>query len=203
MIGKLRGVIDKIEEETLILDVNGVGYLVFASATTLRNLPPTGIASLHIETHVREDRIQLFGFLTESERYWFRTLNKINGCGVKTALAILSTMQPHEIGLAIEAQDKAPFARASGVGPKLAARLITELKGHVDISCAIDILPQTSAKSAIAKAPTNDAVAALVSLGYGKSEAFATISRISRENIEMATEELIRNGLRELGKATA
>ena len=129
MIGKLRGVVDGLDEEGLILDVNGVGYVVAASAQTLRALPPIGEpAELLIETHVREDAIRLYGFLTASERDWFRLLQSVQGVGAKVALGILGALKPDALSLAIARQDKAMMARAPGVGPKLAARLVLELK---------------------------------------------------------------------------
>ena len=129
MIGKLKGVVDSVEEEALILDVNGVGYLVSASPRTLRALPAVGQpAELLIETHVREDAIRLYGFLTAGERDWFRLLQSVQGVGAKVALGILGALSAEALSAAIARQDKAMMARAPGVGPKLAARLVLELK---------------------------------------------------------------------------
>ena len=129
MIGKLKGVVDSVEEETLILDVGGVGYLVSASARTLRALPPASEpAELLIETHVREDAIRLYGFLTAAERDWFRLLQNVQGVGAKVALGILGALSAEALSAAVARQDKAMMARAPGVGPKLAARLVLELK---------------------------------------------------------------------------
>ena len=129
MIGKLRGVVDSLDDESLILDVNGVGYLVAASAHTLRALPRVGeLAELMIETHVREDAIRLYGFVTASERDWFRLLQSVQGVGAKVALGVLGALKPDELSTAIGRQDKTMMARAPGVGPKLAARLVLELK---------------------------------------------------------------------------
>ena len=129
MIGKLKGIVDSVEEEGLILDVNGVGYLVSASARTLRALPASGApAELLIETHVREDAIRLYGFLTASERDWFRLLQNVQGVGAKVALGILGALSAEALSVAVARQDKAMMARAPGVGPKLAARLVLELK---------------------------------------------------------------------------
>ena len=129
MIGKLKGVVDSVEEEALILDVNGVGYLVSASARTLRALPGVGEqAELLIETHVREDAIRLYGFLTAGERDWFRLLQSVQGVGAKVALGILGALSAEALSTAVARQDKAMMARAPGVGPKLAARLVLELK---------------------------------------------------------------------------
>ena len=129
MIGKLKGVVDSVDEEALILDVNGVGYLVSASARTLRALPSAGEQTeLLIETHVREDAIRLYGFLTASERDWFRLLQSVQEVGAKVALGILGALSAEALSAAVARQDKAMMARAPGVGPKLAARLVLELK---------------------------------------------------------------------------
>ena len=129
MIGKLKGIVDSVEEEALILDVNGVGYLVSASARTLRALPAVGEPTeLLIETHVREDAIRLYGFLTAGERDWFRLLQSVQGVGAKVALGILGALSAEALSAAVARQDKAMMARAPGVGPKLAARLVLELK---------------------------------------------------------------------------
>jgi Holliday junction DNA helicase RuvA len=132
MIGKLRGVIDEVEQSHLILDVNGVGYIVFASAKTLLAMPPSGgQASLFTETHVREDHIHLYGFANREERAWFKLLTTVQGVGAKMALAILSMFSGYELARMIGAQDKQALTAASGVGPKLAERMITELKNKV------------------------------------------------------------------------
>ncbi len=129
MIGKLSGVVDSLDEEGLVLDVNGVGYLVAASARTLRVLPPVGApVALLIETQVREDAIRLYGFLTAGERDWFRLLQSVQGVGAKVALGILGALTADALSAAIARQDKAMMTRAPGVGPKLAARLVLELK---------------------------------------------------------------------------
>ena len=139
MIGKLKGVVDSIDEESLILDVNGVGYLVSASARTLRALPAVGdAAELLIETHVREDAIRLYGFLTATEREWFRVLQSVQGVGAKVALGILGALSADALSLAIAKQDKTTMARAPGVGPKLAARLVLELKDKAPALGAAD-----------------------------------------------------------------
>ena len=137
MIGKLRGVVDSVDAEALILDVNGVGYLVSASARTLRALPAAGEAvELLVETHVREDAIRLYGFLTAAERDWFRLLQNVQGVGAKVALGILGVLSADALSAAIARQDKAAMARAPGVGPKLAARLVLELKDKAPASTA-------------------------------------------------------------------
>src|SRR3954471_8536670 len=129
MIGKLRGIIDSYGEDFIILDVGGVGYQVHCSARTMQALPaPREPATLSIETHVREDQIRLFGFTSDIEREWFRLLQTVQGVGTKVALAILSTLRPADLASAIAMRDKAMVARTPGVGPKVAERVVTELK---------------------------------------------------------------------------
>src|SRR6267154_3676077 len=129
MIGKLKGIIDSYGEDFVILDVNGVGYLVHCSARTLQTLPAAGEpVTLAIETHVREDQIRLFGFLSDGEREWFRLLQTVQGVGTKVALSILGTLKPAELATAIAMRDKAMVARTPGVGSKVAERIVTELK---------------------------------------------------------------------------
>ncbi|MBQ2810599.1 MAG: Holliday junction branch migration protein RuvA, partial [Alphaproteobacteria bacterium] len=131
MIAKLRGLVDSIFEDSCIVDVGGVGYLVFASAKTLARLNTGSETSLLIETVVREDSISLFGFYDAWEKEWFGTLTKVQGVGAKVCLSILSVLTPSQLAQAVAAQDKNSFLRASGVGPKLAARLVTELKDKI------------------------------------------------------------------------
>jgi Holliday junction DNA helicase RuvA len=139
MIGKLKGMIESYAEDSVILDVNGVGYEVFCSGRTLQELPGVGQpATLSIETHVREDQIRLFGFLTEIEREWFRLLQTVQGVGVKVALAVLGTLKPAELASAIAMRDKAMVARTPGVGPKVAERIVTELKDKAPAYTNVD-----------------------------------------------------------------
>lgn len=203
MIGKLKGIIDSYGEDFIILDVNGVGYVVQCSVRTLQNLPRVGEpASLAIETQVREDAIRLFGFTSDSERDWFRLLQSVQGVGAKVALAILGILSTSELATAIGTQDKAMVGRASGVGPKLAARIVAELKdkapvfGHVDPAVA-QLAGEDGAKSA--PKPVQDAISALVNLGYGRPQAAAAIAASVRALGEDATTSaLIRQGLKEL-----
>ena len=204
MIGKLRGVVDSVDEEALILDVGGVGYLVSASARTLRALPAPGEpAELLIETHVREDAIRLYGFLTAAERDWFRLLQNVQGVGAKVALGILGTLSAEALSAAIARQDKATMARAPGVGPKLAARLVLELKDKAPPLAAADFAgPETAFDRApkLTK-PAEDAVLALVGLGYAQPQAAAAMARIAtRLGPEAETAALIRAGLKELAQ---
>src|SRR3954471_8701825 len=139
MIGKLRGIIDSYGEDYIIVDVSGVGYLVHCSARTLQALPAQGEAvTLAIETHVREDQIKLFGFTSDLEREWFRLLQTVQGVGTKVALAVLSTLKPGELATAIAMRDKAMVARTPGVGPKVAERIVSELKDKAPAYADVD-----------------------------------------------------------------
>lgn len=204
MIGKLRGTLDTIAEDFVILDVNGVGYVVHCAANTLQNLKPLGgSVTLAIETQVREDSIRLYGFLSDAERDWFRLLQTVQGVGAKVALAILGIFNISDLALAIAKQDKAAIARAPGVGPKLAARLMTELKDKVgNLETIVPAAYATDGTVRATDAPSvHDAIAALVNLGYGRAQAVNAIaaSRASLgENAEAAA--LIRQGLRELAR---
>ena len=203
MIGKLKGVVDQAGEEDLILDVNGVGYLVTASARTLRALPAAGeAAELLIETHVREDAIRLYGFLTAGEREWFRLLQSVQGVGAKVALAILGALSPEALSAAIARQDKAMMARAPGVGPKLAARLVLELKDKAPAFDAAEFVHERRVEGAAGlPRAAEDAILALVGLGYARPQAAAAIARLSARLGDGAeTAALVRGGLRELAQ---
>lgn len=203
MIAKLKGVVDAVDTDSAIVDVGGVGYLVSASARTLRNLVVGEPATVLVETIVREDAIALYGFLETAERDWFRILTTVQGVGARVALSILSTLSPDEIARAIAAQDRATLSRPAGVGPKLAARLATELK---DKAAAFGIAsPASSAPDAAASVPTGslneDAVSALVNLGYRRVEAFGAVARVSqRLGAEAKLDAVIRAGLQELAR---
>ena len=205
MIGKLKGLIESYGQDSVIVDVNGVGYEVHCSARTLQELPGIGQpATLSIETHVREDQIRLFGFVTEIEREWFRLLQTVQGVGAKVALAVLGTLKPSELASAIAMRDKAMVARTPGVGPKVAERIVTELKDKAPAYTNVDpaLVRLTGAlDDKRAPAPVTDAVSALVNLGYAQVQAAAAIAAASRsagEGAEATT--LIRLGLRELAK---
>jgi len=205
MIGKLKGIIDTYGEDSIIVDVGGVGYLVHCSARTLQALPAQGEAvTLAIETHVREDQIKLFGFVTDMEREWFRLLQTVQGVGTKVALAILGTLKPSDLASAIALRDKAAITRAPGVGPKVAERVVTELKDKAPAYASVDpaVMRLSGAlDESRAPRPITDAVSALVNLGYGQPQAAAAIAAASRSAGEGAeTKQLIRLGLRELGK---
>ena len=198
MIAMLAGVVDEVGTDRIVLDVNGVGYLVFCSSRTRARAPRRGEPlRLLVETHVREDHIHLYGFAEESERHWFRLLNTVQGVGARLALAVLGTLSPDALLTAVVAQDKAALARAEGVGPKLAQRIVSELKDKVGTIAlgAAHAMPEG------AEAATADAVSALVNLGYQRSEAYGAISAAARRlGPKAALDALIRAGLRELGR---
>lgn len=202
MIGKLKGVVDSYGEDFVILDVQGVGYVVHCSTRTLQKLPQAGeAAALAIETQVREDSIRLFGFSSDAERDWFRLLQSVQGVGAKVALAILSILSPGELAGAIAGQDKAMVARASGVGPKLAARIVAELKDKAPAFAALDPVVARLSGEDEARAPqaAQDAISALVNLGYGRPQAAAAVAASLKAIGEDAdTGALIRRGLKEL-----
>lgn len=205
MIGKLKGIIDSFGEDYVILDVQGVGYQVHCAARTLQALPSPGEAvTLSIETYVREDQIKLFGFRGDTEREWFRLLQTVQGVGAKVALAVLSTLPPTDLANAIALRDKAAVARTPGVGPKVAERIVSELKdkapGFADVDPAVVHLAGAIDERR-APRPVSDAISALVNLGYGHPQAAAAIASASRSAGDAAeTAQLIRLGLKELSK---
>ena len=205
MIGKLKGIIESYGEDSIVIDVNGVGYLVHCSARTLQELPSVGQpTALSIETYVREDQIKLFGFLTDVEREWFRLLQTVQGVGAKVALAVLGTLRPADLATAIAMRDKAMVARTPGVGPKVAERICTELKDKAPAYANLD--PSVVHLSGIveekrAPQPIADAVSALINLGYGQPQAASAVAVALRSAGETAdTASLIRLGLKELAK---
>jgi Holliday junction DNA helicase RuvA len=213
VIARLKGLVDEIGTDWLVLDVAGVGYLVFCSARTARAMPGLGEAVvLYIETHVREDHIHLYGFAEAREREAFRLLTTVQGVGAKVALAILGALSPDELVNAIVAQDKAPLTRADGVGPRLAARLLTELKDKIVTLGAplAGVAPVNGAAPVAAPAAAGaggtaddgiaaDAVSALVNLGYGRADAFGAVTRAAQAQAGRATlETLIPAALKEV-----
>jgi Holliday junction DNA helicase RuvA len=205
VIGKLKGLIDSYGEDYVILDVGGVGYQVHCAARTLQTLPSPGEAAvLAIETYVREDQIRLFGFRSDTEREWFRLLQTVQGVGAKVALAVLSTLPPAELANAIALRDKAAVARTPGVGPKVAERIVTELKDKTPAFATVDPAAANLAGAIderSAPQPVADAISALVNLGYGQPQAAAAIAQASRSAGEGAeTAALIRLGLKELSR---
>lgn len=216
MIAKLRGKVDTIGDDFCIVDVNGVGYLVFASAKSLGKLKIGAEASLLIETVVREDSISLFGFADAWEKEWFTTLTKVQGVGAKVCLAILSVLAPMQLAQAVSAQDKNSFTRASGVGPKLAARIVTELKDKiVTVTVSefakeinMDMTPNEQTANyedvlvAQADDPTKieDAISALVNLGYQRLEAYKAVNQAALNAPDADMSELIKLALKEFAK---
>jgi holliday junction DNA helicase RuvA len=202
MIAQLTGRVDTLSDGTCVIDVGGVGYLVQASSRTLSALPhPPAPAKVLIETHVREDAIVLYGFADSAERDWFRLLTTVQGVGGKVALAILSAMAPRDLIGAIAAGDKASLTRAQGVGPRLAIRLLTELKdktGAMPTSTGVTYTPIAAAT------PADDALSALVNLGYRRAEAAPVVARVLDRLGEAATlDTLIRDSLKDLAQRAA
>jgi Holliday junction DNA helicase RuvA len=205
MIGKLKGIVDSYGEDYVILDVGGVGYQVHCSARTMQALPAPGEpATLSIETHVREDQIKLFGFTSDIEREWFRLLQTVQGVGAKVAMSVLGTLKPSELASAVAMRDKAMVARTPGVGPKVAERIVTELKDKAPAYANVDpavVHLAGALDEKRAPRPIADAVSALVNLGYGHPQAAAAIAAAARNAGEDAdTATLIRHGLKELAK---
>lgn len=204
MIGKLSGLIDSYGEDFVILDVNGVGYVVHCSSRTLQALPQAGEAArLSIETHVREDMIRLYGFRSDAEREWFRLLQTVQGVGAKVALGILSVLDPGALASAIGTGDRAAIARGPGVGPKLAARIVAEMKDKAPVFGSVDpVVMQLSGDMEAGRAPkpASDAISALVNLGYGQPQAAAAVAAALRQDEEAPTATLIRLALKEMAK---
>jgi Holliday junction DNA helicase RuvA len=205
MIGKLKGVIDSYGEDYVILDVGGVGYQVHCPARVLQALPAKGEpATLSIETYVREDQIKLFGFVSDTEREWFRLLQTVQGVGAKVALAVLGTLRVPELATAVAMRDKASVARTPGVGSKVAERIVTELKDKAPAFADVDagvVHLAGALEEKRAPRPVMDAVSALVNLGYGQPQAAAAIAAAARSAGKGAdTATLIRQGLKELAK---
>jgi len=207
MIAKLRGIIDTLGEDYCIIDVGGVGYLLSASAKTLGKLVIGQEATLLTIMTVREDDISLFGFADAWEKEWFNTLTKVQGVGAKVCLSILSALTPMQISQALGAQDKTSFCRASGVGPKLAARIITELKDKVvtipvtsnntDILSDSSMTPAVSNSTEVDYSKSEDVISALVNLGYQRLEAYRVATNVIAGNPEADVPTLIRLALKE------
>jgi len=203
LIGKLKGTIDEIGEDHVLLDVHGVCYVAFCSARTLGNIGAVGEALvLFIETYVREDQLKLFGFSSVLERDWFRILQSVQGVGAKVALAIQATLAPNELASAIALQDKAMVSRAPGVGPKVAQRIVTELKDKAPAysgAAAAEIGLQQDIGSGHANSAVVDAVSALSNLGYSSQQASSAVSKaLAGAGEDADSAKLIRLGLKEL-----
>ena len=200
MIALLKGLVDQVGDDWAILDVNGVGYLVACSTRTLARLQVGSAIRLHVDTWVREDAILLYGFVETAERDWFRLLTTVQGVGAKVGLALLSVAAPEQILRAIAAQDKAVLTQASGVGPKLAQRILSELKDKVG-GVALGTPVQTTVAGQAANSALEDAVSALVNLGYRRMDAFEAAGAVLAELGEDANEtSIIRAALKRLGK---
>jgi Holliday junction DNA helicase RuvA len=204
MIGKLTGQLDSIGPASAIIDVNGVGYEVTCAARTIASLPPVGeTVTFSIDTHMREDAIRLYGFADEHERAWFRALQTVQGVGAKVALAVLSTLDANELANAVALQDKTQVARAPGVGPKVAARIVAELKDKMP-ALAPAIRPGGAMQAPVGLPEglaARDAVSALTNLGYPHAQAAAAISlAVGKAGRDAAAEDLIRLGLKELAQ---
>ncbi|MDF1607944.1 Holliday junction branch migration protein RuvA [Hoeflea sp. YIM 152468] len=205
MIGKLKGSIEDIADDHVLIDVHGVCYVVSCSTRTLSRLGSAGEAVvLFIETYVREDQLRLFGFESALEREWFRLLQSVQGVGAKVALAVLSTLSPSDLANAIALQDKAMVARSPGVGPKVAQRIVTELKNKApalsgDAGGAMGLKQELG--EGVASAPIADAVSALSNLGYSRDQAATAVAAAMKQAGEEAdSAKLIRLGLKELAR---
>lgn len=209
MIGKLRGKVDAIGESILILDVNGVGYEVHASARALRTLKLGDEASLTIDTHVREDAIRLYGFSSEVERTWFRTLQNVQGVGAKVALAVLGVLSPEELANAVALGNWAAVEQAPGVGKKLAQRIVAELKDKAPVLSVAGLkAPAAAAGSGAGQAAapaqgnaTAEAISALTNLGYAPAQAAQAVAVAAQDlGTDADTAQLLRRGLKELAR---
>lgn len=210
MIAKLKGMVDSTGDGWAVIDVGGVGYLVFCSGRTLGRLDSGEAAELLIETHVREDHIHLYGFFDAAERDWFRLLTTVQGVGVKVGLGMLTVLGPDELLHAVAAADKAMITQAPGVGPKLATRILNELKDKVGAMAPAPAGLGTGGAgpmpmaAGVAAGPVADATSALVNLGYRPSQALAAVSRAAgRLGEDAGVEALIRGGLSELAPIDA
>ena len=201
MIGKLTGIVDSVAEDHCILDVGGVGYLVQCPASTLSKLSAGAHVSLMIETKVSDDAIRLYGFHSAEEREWFRLLQTVQNVGSRVALNVLSALSPRQLERALALSDKAMIGKSQGVGPKLALRIVTELKdkapammlrGHGEDGAVVALAP---------RGPEADAVAALVKLGYSQSQAAEMVARAANDLGQAAPADvLIRESLRAMGR---
>ena len=204
MIAKLKGIIDSVADTHAVVDVQGVGYLVQASTRTLGNLSVGEAFSLHIETVVREDAISLFGFADLEEREWFKLLQSVQGVGARVALAILAIHAPAKLSMILAAQDKAAISQANGVGPKLATRIVSELKDKTISLPSGSSAQLETPKEDTPAAPTSangDAISALENLGYGRSEAYSAVATASADlGADADVSKLISGALKALAK---
>ncbi|MDE1173769.1 MAG: Holliday junction branch migration protein RuvA [Parvibaculaceae bacterium] len=206
MIGKLRGIVDSTGEDWAIVDVAGVGYLVHCSMRTLGDLHAGDPVTLFIETQVREDAITLVGFASEAERDWFRLVFTVQGVGTRVALSLLSALSPSELASALAREDKKSIERANGVGPRLASRIVTELKDKVParlgLASALTAAPAEKSVNGSGSGAMKDAISALANLGYPSAQAAGAIAAAADKlGAEAGPEMLIRQGLKELAKS--
>ena len=200
MIGKLSGIVDSITDDSVILDVGGVGYLVQCPSSTVSRLSPGAAASLMIEMKVSDDAIRLYGFASAEEREWFRLLQTVQNVGSKVALSVLSTLSPRDLQRALALSDKAMIGRAPGVGPKLALRIATELKDKVP-SMMMQGDGETYTPVTAPRGPAADAVMALVKLGYSEGQAAEAVARAANDLGDSAeTGTLLREALRGMAR---
>ena len=206
MIGRLKGIIDDKGDNWLLIDVNGVGYVVEVSSRVLANLPAIGEpVTLAIETYVREDQFRLFGFADEHERSWFKLLMSVQGVGAKVALAIQGVLSANELTQAVAAQDKAMVSRAPGVGPKVAQRIVQELKDKVpEAMFQVSGTQATNKGEAPVPSAVADALSALENLGYARAQAHQAVMQAMAQTDDdrkaLTSAQLIRMALKELGK---
>lgn len=205
MIGLLKGVVSALGEDAALIEVGGVGYVVQAGSRTLARMNVGEAVVMHIETHVREDAIKLFGFLSEAERAWFTHIQSAPGVGAKVALSILDTLGAEELADAIALQDKASISRANGVGPKLAARIAQELAGKTPARgfALHTSTPDAGKPRIVASQPAarSDAVSALINLGIDQTTATRAVATAMKSfEGEPPAPELIRAALREVNR---
>ncbi|MGH6876755.1 MAG: Holliday junction branch migration protein RuvA [Rhizomicrobium sp.] len=201
MIGKLSGTVDLLAEDHAVIDVHGVGYLAHCPSSTLSRLSAGAAATLMIDTRLTDESIRLYGFASTEEREWFRLLQTVQNVGARVALNLLSALSPRELERAVALGDKAAVGRAQGVGPKLATRIVTELKDKAPSMMLRGHAPEATAVTGLApRGPEADAVAALIKLGYPQSQAAEAVARAVQEFGAESTESLIREALRALGR---
>ncbi|MBI1331186.1 MAG: Holliday junction branch migration protein RuvA [Alphaproteobacteria bacterium] len=201
MIGKLAGIVDTVSEDSVILDVGGVGYLVYCPSSTLARLASGAQAVLSIETRITDETIRLYGFGSAEEREWFRLLQTVQNVGARVALNVLSALNPRELGRALALSDKAAIGRAQGVGPKLALRIVTELKDKApSMMLRAGEAPADIPQAPAPKGAEADAVAALTKLGYSPVQAAEMVARAARDLGDAPVDVLIRDALKGLNR---
>jgi Holliday junction DNA helicase RuvA len=202
VIAQLTGRVEALEDGRCIIDVNGVGYLVHASTRTLAALPAAPeVARILVETHVREDAILLYGFIDAAERDWFRLLTTVQGVGGRVALSVLSALSPRDLVAAIASGDRASLTRAPGVGSRLALRMLTELREKAG---AMPSAPGFAAPQRVARGAADDAVSALLNLGYRRPEVQPVVARVmGRLGDAAPVDAILRDSLKELAQRAA